>query len=299
MSTTSKDTMKPPAGAKTTKPLNDILRRHKEQRGGGLIAILEEIQGAYGYLPENALRTVAEETGASLVDVYGVASFFKAFSLKPRGKHLVCACVGTACHVRGAQLVARQLEQDLGVAAGETTPDKQFTLETVNCLGACALGPVVVVDGHYYPHVRHDRTQAILDRARGQGERLSVGADRRIFPIVVRCPRCNHTLMAPAHPLDGHPSIHITMSFASVHGWLRLSSLYGSYTIESEVEIPTDTVVHLFCPHCHTELIGSADCADCGAPMVPMSVGGGGVVQICSRRGCKGHILDIGDHALA
>ena len=105
--------------------LKDILRileNHNEDRGG-LIAILEEIQAEYGYLPEKSLRIASEKTGRSLVDVYSVATFYRSFSLKPRGKHLVCACLGTACHVRGAPRIVEELETQLGVQAGETTED--------------------------------------------------------------------------------------------------------------------------------------------------------------------------------
>jgi len=86
----------------------------------------------------------------------------------------------------------------------------------------------------------------------------------------------------------------VTVSFGHKHGWLALSSLYGSYKVVSEYEIPHDEIVQLFCPHCHAELIGGGRCSECGAPMVPMIVRGGGVVQICSRRGCRGHMLDLG-----
>ena len=135
------------------------------QDGHGLITILEAIQRRYGYLPERALRTVGERTGRSLVDVYGVATFYRSFSLEPRGKHLISACLGTACHVRGAARIVETLERELGIKAGETTPDRQFTLQTVNCLGACALGPVVVVDGHYFSNVDTAAVKRILKRA--------------------------------------------------------------------------------------------------------------------------------------
>ena len=101
---------------------------------GGLIAILEDIQKKYSYLPQEALTIVCEETRCSLVDVYGIATFYRAFSLTPRGKYLVSICLGTACHVRGGLLVAEEFERQLGVKAGETTPDRLFTLETVTCL---------------------------------------------------------------------------------------------------------------------------------------------------------------------
>ena len=133
--------------------ISGILEKHTENRGR-LIAILEEIQAEHGYLPETLLRKVSDQTGYSIVDVYGVATFYRSFSLKPRGKHLIFACLGTACHVRGAPRVVEEFERQLGIKAGQTTEDKEFTLETVNCLGACALGPVVVIDGHYFSQVR-------------------------------------------------------------------------------------------------------------------------------------------------
>ena len=264
---------------------------------GGLISILEEIQAKYSYLPEDALRAVAEETGRSLIDIYGVATFYRAFSLKPRGKHLISVCLGTACHVRGGPAIAEEIERQLGIKAGETTSDNEFTLETVNCLGACALGPVVVADGHYFAKMKISMVKGILDKVHTGLDRVEVDTDQRVFPLEVSCARCNHSLLDPRNVIDGHPSIRITVSFGNRHGWFCLSSLYGSYEVSSEYDIPTDTIVDVFCPHCHAELIGGAKCGECGAPMVPMIVRGGGVVQICSRRGCKGHLLDLGGAA--
>ena len=128
--------------------------------------MLQAIQAREGYLSEESLRALSRQIGRSLVDIYGVATFYRSFSLKPRGKHLICACLGTACHVRGAPRIAEELERQLGVKAGQTTPDGQFTLETVNCLGACALGPIVVVDGRCFPNVHASGVGAILAKAR-------------------------------------------------------------------------------------------------------------------------------------
>lgn len=269
-----------------------ILEKHDEDRGG-LIAILEEIQASYGYLPEKALRIVSDKTKHSLVDVYGVATFYRSFSLKPRGKHLVCACLGTACHVRGAPRIVEELEQQLAVKAGETTADMEFTLETVNCLGACALGPVVVVDGHYSSKVRKYRVGQLLDEARQGFDKTEIGKDNRIFPIDVNCPHCNHSLMDETFAIDGHPSIKVSVSFDHEDGWLRLSCLYGHYSISTELDIPPGAVVKFRCPHCRVQIPSTSDCSMCGAPMVPMLVDGGGIVQICSRRGCKNHMLDL------
>lgn len=142
-----------------------IVEKYGRERGS-LIAALEEIQAAYGYLPDQALRIVANGTGRSLVDVYGVATFYRSFSLQPRGKRLITVCLGTACHVRGGQQIVEEFQRQLRISAGETTADREFTLETVNCLGACALGPIVVVDGVYFPNVDTPQVKQILKKVR-------------------------------------------------------------------------------------------------------------------------------------
>lgn len=275
-----------------TEEVISIIDKHREQ-GDGLISVLEEIQSKYSYLPPDVMKLVAERTGQSLVDVYGVATFYKSFSLKPRGKHLCSVCMGTACHVRGAPAIAQEFSRQLGVTPGETTPDREFSLETVNCLGACALGPVAVVDGHYFSNVRSARVKQIIHDTRAGLDDAERRADLSDFILNVSCSRCNHSLMDPDHFIDGSPSIRVTVSFERTHGWLRLSALYGSFTVESEYPIHMDTVVDFFCPHCHTELKGASHCPLCSAPMVSMIVRAGGIVQICSRRGCKGHMLDL------
>ena len=269
-----------------------ILEEHTKD-GGGLIAILEEIQAEYGYLPEESLRILSDKTGRSLVDIYGVATFYRSFSLKPRGKHLVCACLGTACHVRGAPRVVEELKKQLGIKPGETTPDKEFTLETVNCLGACALGPVVVIDGHYFSKVRKSRIAQLLEQALKGFDKLDTGKDKRIFPIEASCPHCNHSLRDETFAIDSYPSIRVIISSDHKKCWLRLSCLYGSYAFVSEIDIPIGTSVSFFCPHCGVEFPSTSDCSMCAAPMVPMLVDGGGILQICSRRGCKNHTLDL------
>jgi NADH-quinone oxidoreductase subunit E len=269
-----------------------IVDRHKSD-GGGLISILEEIQSRHSYLTKEALQLVAKKTGKSLVDVYGVATFFRAFSLKPRGRHLVSVCLGTACHVRNAPTIALEVQRQLEIKPGQTTSDREFTLETVNCLGACALGPVLVIDGRYFPHVTTQKVKQILDGAKAGPGAMPGKEDQRIFPLEVSCPRCNHSLIDQTHPIDGYPSIRVTVSFGNLYGWLRLSSLYGRAPVKYEQLIPKGEVVNFFCPHCHGELIAASDCFECGAPMVPMIVRSGGVMQICSRRGCEGHMLDL------
>jgi len=274
-----------------------ILDKHEEQRGG-LIAILEEIQSRYGYLPEEALRIVADRTGRSLVDIYGVATFYKSFSLKPRGRHLCSVCSGTACHVRGAPAVADEFVKQLGVEPGNTTEDREITLETVACLGACALGPIVVVDGHYYSNVGPKGVSTIIHNTITGNGKTEGEAGVEAFPLAVNCSRCNHSLMDTKHLIDGQPSIRLTISFGGTHCWLRLSSLYGSYEIASDEEVPTDAVLDCFCPHCHADLRSASLCPECDAPMFSMIVRAGGIIQVCSRRGCKGHMLDLSGNVL-
>ncbi len=273
------------------KDVLEIVQSHSADRGG-LIAALAGIQDRWGYLPEEALRTVAQSTGRSLADIYGIATFYSAFSLRPRGKHLVCACLGTACHVRGGPGVVEEIERQLGIQAGETTADGLFSLETVNCLGACALGPVVVIDGHYFSKVRKPQVRKLLDDARA-GRIGSNGDTGRRVPLEVACPRCNHSLMDAGHPIDERPSIRIAVCFDDQYGRLRLSSWYGGDGSCAEPDIPTGHVARFLCPYCHEELTGSGACPECDAAMATMLVRGGGALRMCARRGCPNRRLDF------
>ncbi len=274
------------------KDISAILQKYDGRRGG-LIAILEDIQLRYGYLPEEVLRVVSQRTGRSLVDIYGIATFYRSFSLKPRGEHLVCACLGTACHVRGAPAIVEQLQQQLGIEAGETTADGKFSLETVNCLGACALGPVVVIDGHYSSKMKKSRVRSLLDQALAGIDRTEAAKDDRLFPLRASCSRCNHSLMDPACPIDGHPSIRVSILSDHQQGWLRLSPLYGSGGSSTDCDVPRNGVARFFCPYCHAELLAGSDCPVCEAPFVSLIVEGGAMLRICSRRGCDKHLLDL------
>jgi NADH-quinone oxidoreductase subunit E len=130
----------------TMRPAQVLGSDHDER---SLIAVLEDLQMQYRYLPRDALILVSEKLGVPLSQVYSVATFYNAFTLKPRGKYLIQVCLGTACHVRGSKHVLEEVCRLLGVKPGETTDDRLFTVETVNCLGACALGPIMVVEGEY------------------------------------------------------------------------------------------------------------------------------------------------------
>ena len=139
-----------------------ILDNYQHDKGM-LVSILQDIQAEYNYLPEEVLVEVSQVLGAPLSQVYSVATFFKAFSLEPRGRYLINVCLGTACHVRGAVKVLEAIERELDIKAGGTTKDLKFTLETVNCVGCCALGPVVIIGGEYYGQMKTDKVKALLE----------------------------------------------------------------------------------------------------------------------------------------
>ena len=125
--------------------------------------ILQDVQSRFQYLPEAALRRISTRLELSFAEIYGTASFYKAFSLEPRGQHIIQVCMGTACHVRGAQRILEEFERLLSIEAGQTTEDRLFTLETVNCLGACALGPIVTVDQEYHGNMTPGGVAKLID----------------------------------------------------------------------------------------------------------------------------------------
>lgn len=143
--------------------LEGILNRH-ERDAASIIAILQDIQAEVNWLPEEDLRYVAQTLSIPLTKMMSLASFYRAFSLKPRGQHIVQACLGTACHVRGAVRILGAIERELGIEAGETDENQEFTLETVNCLGACALGPIVVVDDAYHGQITSAKATRLLKK---------------------------------------------------------------------------------------------------------------------------------------
>ncbi|MBC8186237.1 NADH-quinone oxidoreductase subunit NuoE [candidate division KSB1 bacterium] len=132
-----------------------------------LMPILQDIQSEYNYLPEKALEEVSQKLNVPFIDVYGVATFYKSFSLTPKGKHIVTVCVGTACHVRGGQRIVDKISRELKIESGETTPDMNFSLETVNCLGCCAIGPIVVIDDEYHGEMTTKKVVSLLRKYKG------------------------------------------------------------------------------------------------------------------------------------
>lgn len=148
-----------------TQKVNFFTEKYGKQKKA-LISILQDIQAEYNYLPQEALRLVSETLDIPLIDIIGVATFYRSFSLEPRGEHQVTVCIGTACHVRGGAKILDEFERKLDVESGQTTEDGQFTLETVACLGCCAIGPVVVVDGDYHAQTSLRKVESILKKYR-------------------------------------------------------------------------------------------------------------------------------------
>lgn len=142
--------------------LEEILEGRRSQPNQ-LIEVLQDVQQNYGYVSQEAMQVVSQGLGVPLIEVYRVASFYKAFRLKPAGRNAITMCMGTACHVRGARLLIDQATSQLGVKEGEVTQDGLFSVEHVNCLGACALGPIVTENGSYHHHMTPGKLRKLIE----------------------------------------------------------------------------------------------------------------------------------------
>ncbi|HOD34955.1 MAG TPA: NAD(P)H-dependent oxidoreductase subunit E [Syntrophales bacterium] len=271
----------------TSEAIEKIIEDHAGEEGL-LISILEDIQDRCRYLPEEALRTVALKTGRSLADVYGVATFYKAFSLKPQGRHVISACLGTACHVRSAPDIVDEFSRQLGLKPGETSENGEFTFETVNCLGTCALGPIVAVDGRYFSKVARKDVKKIIDAAKANFIEDSPSEGQGEFPADVVCPHCGVSLMAA-----GKEALLLEASLDGKRAQMRISGLLGPVRRHSERDVPPDARVSCACPSCKTPIDGKAICPECGAPMATFGVDGGGSLLVCSRWGCANSMLRL------
>ncbi|WP_020678298.1 complex I 24 kDa subunit family protein [Geopsychrobacter electrodiphilus] len=143
--------------------IDQIIDQHQGE-ASALIQILLDIQSENHWLPKEALTRVGEKLAVPMSRIQHITTFYKHFSLSPKGKHEVHVCVGTACHVRGAERILDTVREVTGVAPGETDPDLNFSIETVSCLGCCALGPVMVVDGEIHGNVKQDETAEVLQK---------------------------------------------------------------------------------------------------------------------------------------
>jgi NADH:ubiquinone oxidoreductase subunit E len=150
--------------AQTTE-LNNILTHWKHDKSN-LIEMLQDIQERYRHIPPQIANTLAEELDVPLKRIFHIATFYKGFSLKPRGKHTICVCTGTACHVKGGTRILENIKRELSVEEGGTTDDLLFSLESVRCVGCCGLAPVVTVDGEVYGDTSSVKVKKILDKQR-------------------------------------------------------------------------------------------------------------------------------------
>lgn len=143
-------------------PLNELLKGY-DKKQKSLIPVLQEAQEEYGYLPEEVIKEIANYLDLSLSQVYGVVTFYSQFHLEPRGENIIRVCMGTACHVRGGGAILDKIKEEIGVEDGETTEDLNFTLESVACIGACGLAPVIMINDDTHGRLTPDKVPAILD----------------------------------------------------------------------------------------------------------------------------------------
>jgi NADH-quinone oxidoreductase subunit E/NADP-reducing hydrogenase subunit HndA len=143
------------------KELMEVIAAHRDQKGG-LMPILQQAQGIYGYLPIEVQTMIADGLGISLSEVYGVATFYSQFSLTPKGEHRISVCLGTACYVKGSDKILEAVESKLGIKSGECTPDGKFSIDSCRCVGACGLAPVMLVDEDVYGKLTPDQVDGIL-----------------------------------------------------------------------------------------------------------------------------------------
>lgn len=148
--------------------VRNIINRYGSDKSF-IVPILQDVQREFNYLPKDALYAVSSQLSVPISRVYEVVTFYKAFSLKPKGRYQLTLCMGTACHVRGAELIARNVSDILGIREGDTTPDLEYSFETVGCLGACALGPILVVNGEYHGHMNIAKSTKILKKLGRKG----------------------------------------------------------------------------------------------------------------------------------
>ena len=141
--------------------VDEFIKGHSHEKSA-LIMVLQEIENLYGYLPAWALKHASEKLNVPMIQVYGVASFYDAFHLTPRGKHLIRVCLGTACYLRGSPRVLEAVEKELGIKDGETTSDRTFSLQSVHCVGACALAPVMVAGERYFDKMTPTKVRSVL-----------------------------------------------------------------------------------------------------------------------------------------
>lgn len=143
--------------------LQEIIEKYRDSKGA-LIPVLHEAQEVYGYLPMNVQKKISESLNISLSEIYGVVTFYTQFSLKPKGKFKVSACMGTACYVKGSNLILEKLQEKLGIHVGDCTEDGKFSLDACRCIGACGLAPVIMINDDVYGRLTEDDIEKVLEK---------------------------------------------------------------------------------------------------------------------------------------
>lgn len=151
--------------AHAVKQITEIVNRYKDEKTP-LMMILESIQSEYGYIPLEVQELVSELTGIPVAEIYGVVTFYSFFSLTPKGKYVIGVCLGTACYVKGSQLVMDKFSELLHIKPGQTTEDGLFTLDALRCIGACGIAPAISINGTVYPKVDPGKVKGIIDSYR-------------------------------------------------------------------------------------------------------------------------------------
>ncbi len=171
-----------------------------------VISILQDVQAAYRYLPREVLACISEKLNIPLTRMYHLSTFFRAFSLEPRGRHHIQVCLGTACHVRGSPRILDALERKLRIRAGQTTPDLGYSLETVNCVGACALGPLVVVDGKSSGKMTPQKAERLIATLQGEQAGKAAQPAQEPVPEKAQPAPAKPARPAPAEPRKAKPA---------------------------------------------------------------------------------------------
>ncbi len=220
----------------TTEALKEIVSRHKEQKGS-LIGLLQDLTEQFGYLPEEMLREVSRELEVPLSRFYSLATFYTTFRLDPIGKHHVCVCVGTACHVRGAPRILEEIEKNLGITDGETTEDMEYSLETVACIGACGLSPCIMINSKVNAKMTPKKVAKLFARGSiypgimGQPARLVFQKHRYLHnPVQYHPSGCPVGAFADSRLLAHLTIIYYTLDFTLTAGngpWLHKLYLEG------------------------------------------------------------------------
>ena len=151
------------AEQKLTKEMEEILKKHPKQKDS-LIAILNEVQEKYGYIPKNSQMEISKYLEMPMAEIYGVITFYSRFTTSPKGKYNLAVCLGTACFVKGSQSILDRLKERLKISGGETTPDGKFSIDEVRCVGACGLAPVFMVNDEVYGNATVKMVDEILDK---------------------------------------------------------------------------------------------------------------------------------------